>query len=78
MLLLKSVATQTPHGWYLSVGQERHCASYIEVRPNIYSAEFGSIDDARAWFKSKIAEFLHQREEHLTPLWWWLMPYELQ
>ena len=78
MLLFKPVARQTLDGWYLSVGQELRRGDFVEIRTEIYSAEVKNISEARIWFKSKIAEFLHEKEEALTSLWYWMLPSELR
>lgn len=78
MRFIKSNIRSTSEGFYLSVGQVSYYPGFVEDEFDIYTNVVADADEARQWFKVKIAEFFKVTEDKLSPLWWWSMPKELR
>jgi len=74
----KPIATQNPEGWYVAYSLISHRKNFVDVWSTVDSAEVKNKVEARSWFKSRIASFLGVPEENLTPLWFAMLPKQLQ
>ena len=71
------IATRNLNGWYVAYNLVSHHREFVDEWSTVDSAEVKNKSEARSWFK-RIADFLGITEENLTPLWFWMLPRQLQ